>query len=665
MYASFSNHLEQGAHYAFAFAVLFWLWPKVLFHRFEGDTAERALANFTRMVLLVIAMGYILVVTRLFEMIAILTVLTFWAMFRWVRKHTADKRGSQLIALATLCFDYFEGKYKLVPIVRQRLSDYMAGLGERFRRRLSSPGTIAKWLLLLVVVAGAAYVRFYDAVKFAAPGMSDAYTVLEWMKDIDDRVLFKTGIYPKGFHIYLDTLFKFAKIDALYIDKYSGPLNSILTMLGMYFLVSRWTGQKIAGIVSAVVYGWLGWMVGGSWERQAATNSQEFAMVFLFPTLYFFRKYLQTGERNSFWTAASGLAVTGLVHQLIYGYLILGIAVLTAVHWLGGIRPYLRQTWRIVMAGAGSVVVSAIPAAIGLSMGKKFQEAAAKYLTGTTSNVRFPELYATDYMALGAAGLMLVCGLAVWKNENRRTAYMFTSLFTLLTFVLCYWGSAVTQSIVVASRSVELWGLIVPVALGMSWSVLFAGAANRTLRFVETAAVISLLGATLVFYPLKPIVLYKMEWDSNVEQYLRISESNGHRSWMIFSQEEEYPLVKGEGIHAYIKDLLENYDPSYKYLTLKGESEPNRKIPTEIYIYEEKQVFRTNRSFDPEADKKLAAEYDRREKEMRELQKWIQTYKEANGGIEVFYEDDVLRVYHISRPLTREEIVQQIWGKSD
>ncbi|WP_248927314.1 hypothetical protein [Paenibacillus hamazuiensis] len=645
MYASLVNHLEEGTHYALAFAVLFWFWPKLLLQRLSGDTAERAAANFMRMVLIIIAMGYILVVFQLMEMIAIIAVFVIWSLIRWNRNHSADKRAFQLTTLVATVFDYLEGRKKLFSRLKQSSGDYAKDLKRRLLHRLASPWIVTEWLLLLAVLAGSAYVRFYDAFMNAAPAMSDSYTVLEWMKQIDERKLFETGIYPKGFHIYLDTIFKFAKIDALYINKYSGPLNSILTMLGIYFAVSRFTGKKYAGIVSAVLYGWFGFMIGAGWERQAATNSQEFALVFVLPTLYFFRKYLQTTDKLYFWTAVSGLAVTGLVHQLIYGYLCMGIAFLVAVHWLGGVRKHVKQTVWIVAAGAGSAVISAIPAGIGLAMGKKFQEAAQDFLTSTAANLHTPSLGTMDYAALIALGLLFVGVLIGWKNERLRTAGLFTLLFSGTTFALYYWGGVVTKSVVIAARMVDLWSLAIPMTIGMSWGVVFAGFSKRpALRLAETVIVCALMAGVLYQYPLEPIVPYKMERNDTVEQYLRISERHATKTWMIISQEEGYALVLGSGYHMYVRELLEQYDPAHKYLTMKGKAEPNKNLPTDVYIFEEKSVFRTH-------FEQLAPIYDRRERESKQLEQWISAYKEANGGIDVFFEDEFLKVYHISRPL--------------
>lgn len=655
MYANFSNHFYNGVHYIFAFLLLVWILPKVMFREVEGDFAERVIGNYMKMVLFIIASGYLLVTTKLFE---VLSIIGFIVIFIFLKSIILRSKSTKdWIPFTTGFFEYTEGRFKLVSVIKPRIHNYIVDVKKRVSTRFRSPWTLSVWILLAIVITGSGYVRFYDAVAHAAPAMSDAYTVLEWMKDIDNRELFNTGIYPKGFHIYLDTLFKFAKIDALYIQKYTGPLNVLLVIFGMYFIVSRYSEDKYAGIVAAIVYGWLGFMHASDWERHAATNSQEFAMVFLFPTLYFFRKYLRTAENRFLWISFSGLAVVGLVHQLIYAYLCFGIVILTMVHLFGGIRKYLYQIIWIAGIGFGSVIISIIPVGIGFAMGKRFQEAAEQFLVSQSTGISYPQLHVLDMVALAASVILLVAGVMNWRTEKVRTVSLFTGLYCILTFVLYYWGGVITNSVVIASRTLTLWNLIIPVTLGMTWGILFVGGRERwMMKAAEIALVSILMMAVLYQYPLQPILPYKMERDNNLEQYLAIKGRHPNKTWAIFAQEEGYGVIEGSGFHFYIATLLQEYDPTYKYLTKTGETSPNLDIPGEIYIFEEKEVFRTHFEH-------LAVVYDRREREMIELKEWINKYREANGEIEIFYEDEYLRIYHISRPISKDETIKKIWGE--
>ncbi|MBW9234207.1 hypothetical protein JQK62_18440, partial [Leptospira santarosai] len=53
-------------------------------------------------------------------------------------------------------------------------------------------------------------------------------------------------------------------------------------------------------------------------ERQAATNSQEFAFVFIFPALYFLIKYVCDKQKEDLKIGLICTAIIGLVHSLVF-----------------------------------------------------------------------------------------------------------------------------------------------------------------------------------------------------------------------------------------------------------------------------------------------------------------------------------------------------------
>jgi len=662
VYASFSNHLDQGLHYALAFAVLFWLWPKLLFRRVEGDAAERAAANYILMVLTLIGLGYLLIVTKLLELLTLVAIFGLWALYRWARGVSNEKRTEMLSAVATLALDYFEKKFSLRELARSWVVKQSDEVKREWRQRVGFSGALVETALLLAVMAGAIYVRFYDAVVYSVPGMSDGNVTLLWMKLVDKKLLFEEGIYPQGFHIYLDMLFKFSFIDGLYIQKYTGPFNSILALLGLHFIVSRLTGSRLAGVAAAFVFGWLGALTGNGWERQAATNSQEFAMVFVFPALYFYHRYFLTGVRQYLLIGTAGVLITGLVHTLVFGFLVMAVAILAFVHWIGGIRKMTAPTLLVIATGAAAGVLSLVPIGAGLLLGKEFQSSSQDFLTSQIAGrPSFPLLHPLDRAAVGAAALLTVGGLAAWRKPAVRPALLFGGLFTAVAFLLYYAGGYLTRSTVIASRAGDLWAYVLPFAIGMALGA--AAAPLSRFRPARAALPVLLAGAmafSLVRYPLEPIVPYKMQAEAQVEQYLRISEIHRPKTWILFHQSESYALVEGVGIHNYIGNFLKWYDPRHKYLTRYGEREPDRDIPNDAYVFFEKKVYRVGK--DVGIYVLMEAEYERREREMKELARWIEAYEKANGPIEIFYEDDALRVYRFHRPLTRDEVMEQIWN---
>ena len=658
MYADIGNQAVHLIRYFGAFLLLFYFLPRLMFRKSEGDGFERAAAMFLKMTLFVIATGYALVLLKLFEVLGILAVYGLVSAHRTSERWKAAN-ARRLEHLTVGAFDLLEGKLPL----KERLMEAARRRGERWKeamlRRAKSPTELWAGALMVVVFGAAAYVRMYDALTSAAPALSDGNVTLEWMKHIDNRQLFVSGVYPHGFHIWLDTIHKFAMIDSVYVLKYTGPFNMLLIMAGMYLYLSRAAGDRWAALLAAAVFGILGMQFGGTFERQTATNSQEFAFVFVFPTLYFLHRYFQEKRKDDLVVAAAGMAATGMVHAIGFVYLGWGVAVTMAYFLLTRGRDSWKPALGVCAAGAAAVGAAAAPIAIGLFlMGRSFHSSSAEYLVSEADQfVTF--LRDFDYAALYALALAALALLLRLRRFRSLSSVWIMTTICASTFVLYNWGAALTQSQVVATRSGELWGLAVPMAIGCA-----AHLATRPLlenrRSLQLLLVTAAVAAMLAVWPPKPFIPYKMTWDSNVEQYLRISAEYRPNSWMIVSKEDDYAVVYGSGYHMYLRKLVENYDPAKAHLTKRGENEIDGGVPDDVFIYVEKTIFKveeTNSIFPLRAE-----HYVRWEQETKDVQAWVDAHRDAGHPVEVYHEDERLIVYHLHREPTREEMMQRIWG---
>ncbi len=158
----------------------------------------------------------------------------------------------------------------------------------------------------------------------------------------------------------------------------------------------------------------------------------------------------------------------------------------------------------------------------------------------------------------------------------------------------------------------------------------------------------------------KPIIPkpYKMEHESGVAQYLRISKEFTPTTWLIVSQEEGYAIVLGKGWHLMLQDFLTWYDPSTPKLFRK-DGDPEEFLDNEdIFIYEEKELFRAE-------FESLQEIYERRESEYLKLKDWLYEYQKYHDNISVYYEDDVLRIWHIHQQKKAEEEKRRVWGRNN
>lgn len=667
MYAEWTNQLAQIIRYVFAFSFIMILWPKLIFLRIGGDMAERLASRFILMTLLLIVLGYILVPLQLFEILAIFPILSLIAARSYFWNITVMKtRRTKISEGTTKLFDWLEGKYDPKPVAKSFLKNKHQNVITEIRQKIIRIPEMTETIMILVVIGIAGYIRFYDSMVNAAPAMSDGYVTLAWIKYIDQRILFHDGIYPQGFHIWMDYLSKFSFSDPLYILKYTGPLNAILLMIGMYIAISRWTGSRMAGLVPIAIYGLLGSIIsGGSFERQASTNSQEFAFIFVIPTLYFLHQWLRDRIRRSLLVGIAGMMVVGLVHTLAYVFLGIAIALLLIIYIPLTFRERFRPLWPIIIGGVASIIISITPLGLGLLFGRTIHSSSGDFATSSNKNVFLPELASMDIATLAALVIIFIWILKHSRRIREFTGPLIAGLFVFVTFIIYYFGNLFTfpGSIVITARSTELWSVMIPVGIGTAIGIIFKYIrAWSKHQYLEIAATGLIIGLILIIVPPKPIIPYKMEWNSGVEQYLRLAGTFRPNTWMIISHSREgYAVVLGNGVQMDLTTFLNRYDSDQWPLTKMGASNYDRDIPQDIFIYYQKSIFKvseTNAIYPI-----MKPEYDQRNIDLRGLERWIERHEKVNPNLEIWYEDAQLRIYHIHQPIDEKEQREQIWGE--
>ena len=655
MYNSLQNQTINFGRYIFGYIVAFVIIPNFVLKKRYRDTLDSVVSNYIKMVLLFIISGYFLVITKLFELISIGFVLLSIFFLRFIIVGKFYKIDNFFASMNIWMYDYADdivhpGKTikNFIERVKCRFSDIVNNL---FNNIINFINLIIGIFTTVYIV----YIYFYDAFTHASPAMSDGYVTLAWMKYINGRILFHDGIYPQGFHINLAVIQKFAAINPLYVLKYTGPLNALLIAVGLCFVVYKLSGRFIPGIMTAIIYGILGNFLSNEWRRLAATNSQEFAYVFLIPTFYFFYRYIRSGKMRDFYTAFCGLAAMGLIHTIAFAFAGVGLFSVGIASLSVDYKRYFKRVFRAFLAGIACVVISIIPIGLGMLMGRALNSSASEFLIQKIINMQVPELSFFDYIAFSSIFIIFLYSIFIKKKSTEVLKERCIGFYGILTFGIYYAGGVLTKNVVLGTRSGSIWAIVSTMCIGMGIYVLFKVISNEFVKKIfETLSCTALIILTLIYIKPQPIVPYKMEWDSKVEQYLRISSSFRPSEWMIISQDDEYAIVLGDGYNMLIRNFLDNYNPLQERLgtTQNGVFSPLK--TTDIFIYQDKKVFRSD--FDS-----LKPEYERREKEKLLLEDWINKYKISHSNISVFYEDDNLKIFHIVQVLTKEESFNNIW----
>ena len=297
-----------------------------------------------------------------------------------------------------------------------------------------------------------------------------------------------------------------------------------------------------------------------------------------------------------------------------------------------------------------ALIISLIPFGIGLLLGKGFHGSSVDFALEQSSNVTFPVLLLSDYVVLACLAL-LALSILFSLRKPYVSARIFILLFGTATFCLFYFGGVLTDSVLLASRSKDVYALVSPIIIGTGFYCLVLPFTKwKHSEFVISILCAGLIAGAVVEVKPVPIIPYKMEYNSCVEQYIRISKNFHATEWLIVSQEEGYALVLGKGFHMMVQDFLKNYNPAAGPLIINS---PN------VFIYIEKNIYPSYKNMST-----LAAIYERRKTESIEMQQWMATYIKTNGKQEIFFEDSNIIIYHLFQASAQSEISDKVLGPS-
>jgi len=643
--------------FLFAYVAL----PTFLFGKMRWDDSfEDFYARVGLAVVLNVMVVYALAATKLYELFSLgLAYLLFWA-FRLKKTYTLAYMNELRSCAVTTAFDVFDGLVKVRDAARRYLvTEFEAFLGFLFRTSADFSSVLLSSSFLLIF-AQAAYLRFYDAIRNAAPAFSDAYVTLAWMKYVNSRILFHDGIYPQGFHIYLSTISKLSAVNPLLVLKYAGPLNSILIILSIYFAGLALSRRITGGLAAALAYTALTRFLPYEYTRQAATSSQEFALVFLLPCTVFALKYLQTHKKQYLLATAACLTVTGLTHALITIFAVIGIASAVLASLLTGPRRFrFGSLVDLFKGGMIAGAISVLPLLIGMALGIGMHASSLRFAVATSDGPCPP---ITPFMlAVFSAALLSVLGSFLRRRDPLALPGALTGFLLLCGAMLLYQGPRFgLKSEALNARSGEFAAVAMSVAYGLGWAYLLPYPAGQKLyqRFLRlltaTLTIVLVVGVTIQAKPVPPEP-YKMQYNSWVDQYLRITQTCLPSEWLLVSGQEGYALAYGQGWHLMIGDFLSYVSPDTPKLVYNSPGAVSTIDHPYVFIFHERVPYWV----DHELVIKMMSQ---RMEEERRMVEWIERYRRTHDNLSVFYEDKDIVVWVIKQPQDKKETFRRIWG---
>jgi len=159
-------------------------------------------------------------------------------------------------ALLGFCWNHWVQQAPLVEGATYLLFWLTAGLALQWRQKsippfrtpLLPPGAPSS-LLLVIILLAAVILRSLDALDHASLGQSDAYTHLQFLRDVFQYGQIRNIVYPPGYSWVLALPVMTFNLDAYLVARYVGPFFGMLLVATLYLLGRR--HSRAAGLYAA------------------------------------------------------------------------------------------------------------------------------------------------------------------------------------------------------------------------------------------------------------------------------------------------------------------------------------------------------------------------------------------------------------------------------
>lgn len=697
--------IDALARIVLALAFLFVLVPALAWPRTPATTAvERFFWNYGVGVALITLTGQVLSLGNLYSPLTILCVAALVVVIGRARQRSVGplrlvRLWSETALLAFL--NIFDRRVHVLRRIRRAFRRALA----RFRAATSSDRMTLEalsWTLLAIIAAA---LRLYRPFTTANLGYSDTYVHLYLFQLLDggQQVDPAFGPYPRGMHFLLLTIHHLTNVDPILLMNFFGSVVGVLMTLAVADAARRLSGSVVAALLAGFLFATLVggprqyFVLGGAFsadrttaaslrslsyeqlsetrgefdvllvdfQRQSSTLSQEMAISLLYPAGLFLLGFLRNRRRWELFGYIGCTAAVAAVHSGVVVPLVLMSAVAVAA---AAIEKRLTGRTFAAAAGAGVGAVALGSAwmlafLVYRSAGGK-SHAELETSVGTAIFYYFPFLRPladgavapaesigvamtlTPFLIVCAAvaAILLAGGLRSRDEAGANRAWI-GGVFLLLLLVHIAAAFRLPQ-ILEPTRNSQWLLMAMCTVLAIGAVDLSAALARwKALRLATAAAVVIIpfgaAWASRVPALTDPLIRQRLVnysgYGGSALAVLRIARTFEPYTWTLVSYGQEFPMVLRKGFHIPAASFLERYDPAA----------PVVPIPTpHIFVIVEKtpHPFQINT---------WAQTYSRSDLEQR-LQTWVHVYQATHTRLRVFYEDEHVRVYQITR--SAEEI---------
>ncbi len=504
---------------------------------------------------------------------------------------------------------------------------------------------------LVLLLAAAAVVRFGPIWQEASPFSLSFYDILQDVKYMQVSELYHNGSFEeRGLHGLALTLQAFSQAGTATIVRLLGVFSALLLAYSIYQTTKGTTGDRAAALAASFVFGIAGSVLPFSIENQVAASPALLAAAFALPAMYFGGCYLRYGGRRYVALSAGGMLVcmlTSLPMAAVAGGVVLALSVFV---WLlsSDADAGRRASQLVGLGGAVELVVWGG----GHAMQQVLQPTnpyAASHFEVVSNSIQPFEAHVpvalVHMLVLAAVGLL---GLAACVDRHvlRRTACLVTG--ATCAFLYWLWQDPEAQHVLgfEAPAPAVLLTVLLSLAAGLLVAEISAGVRGAlthlhvvplrgSVASLSVACVATVAGAPWLTVPAPQFRHGPVEPSGYVRAFQAAQGTSVPYQWTVIGHLGMRVRILNEGRYMDYRFFVSQYDPETYDHAAKGA------IPTpDVYVFVDKQPLKAlvREELGPPS-----AEV------MKQVRQWCEIYATRSNDITVFFEDEAVRVYRITR----------------
>jgi len=364
-------------------------------------------------------------------------------------------------------------------------------------------------------------------------------------------------------------------------------------------------------------------------------------------------------EVTRFLAPIVGVLVVLAAGLLIYVYAGMGVAVVAAMYCLGAFFPAAKPDLAIptgtmekltgVFGGGLTITRSSTEFELGLL----FLMLALAFLADWYSNLRGWDSLIDLFCCLVLVGmvsnfLLLILMIAAAVLLLQRTAGLI--VFALVCYGLAAGATLLAPGSVIQNETFMVLPVAAAIAVGCSFALVEAPLIAHAGGAGRVVLLIALVGIAILWAKPHELAGQCLEYESAARQTREIARRFPRQQWAVAAPVEQLPETHGLGSYEDLAEFVKEYEP----LVSRPEFHFQH-MPANLFVYVEKKPFQifshepTSVSFSVLADVTYShyrSPGGRASLEVAAL-RLCENYRQFHSGVDVFFENDDLRIYHI------------------